>query len=69
MHVDFVIDDLNRAIARAASAGAIVERIADRRPVWRLANLADAFGNGFDLIGLTPSAHDILSAQSEAAGP
>jgi predicted enzyme related to lactoylglutathione lyase len=50
VHLDFVVQDLDSAVARATEAGAALERLVDMDPWWRLANLADPFGNGFDLI-------------------
>jgi hypothetical protein len=50
IHLDFVVDDLDAAVARAVHAGAVLERRVDHPGLWRLAALADPFGNGFDLI-------------------
>lgn len=50
VHLDFAVDDLPAAVARAKAAGATVEEdITDKR--WgRIALLADPFGNGFCLL-------------------
>jgi predicted enzyme related to lactoylglutathione lyase len=50
LHVDFVVDSLQTAVTRALAAGGVLDRdIVDHR-YWRMANLADPFGNGVDLI-------------------
>ena len=50
VHLDFVVDDLAAAIARAVAAGATFEHQADFPGMWSHAGLADPFGNGFDLV-------------------
>jgi uncharacterized glyoxalase superfamily protein PhnB len=50
VHLDFVVRDLEAAIAAATAAGAVVERPVVRRSWNAIAGLADPFGHGFDLI-------------------
>ena len=49
VHLDFVVDSLQAAVTRALAAGGVLDGdIVDHR-YWRMANLADPFGNGVDL--------------------
>ncbi len=53
VHLDFVVDDLDAAIARAVAAGATLERNVEASASGRLAILGDPFGHGFCLLELT----------------
>lgn len=66
VHLDFLVEDLDAATARAQAAGAVLERTVAYDGLWRMAALADPFGNGFDLIELVAGAYDRLAA---AAAP
>jgi uncharacterized glyoxalase superfamily protein PhnB len=50
VHLDFVVSGIDGAVTKLVAAGAKLERpIQDRR--WgRMANMADPFGHGFDLL-------------------
>jgi lactoylglutathione lyase len=50
VHLDFVVDDLAAALARAERAGAVREGDVRTARWGRIATLADPFGNGFCLI-------------------
>jgi predicted enzyme related to lactoylglutathione lyase len=50
VHLDFVVEDLEVAVARALAAGATLDRPVVDHHYWLMANLADPFGNGIDLI-------------------
>ena len=50
VHLDFVVDDLQAAVERAVTAGGALDRDIVDHHHWRMANLADPFGNGVDLI-------------------
>ena len=51
VHLDFMVDDLESAVKRAVDAGATLDRpIQHRDGLPNMANMADPFGNGFDLI-------------------
>jgi len=51
VHLDFVVADVDRAVERALAAGATLDRPIQRRPkLGDMANMADPFGHGFDLI-------------------
>jgi predicted enzyme related to lactoylglutathione lyase len=64
IHLDFVVEDLEAAVERAVAAGATLERRVDHPGLWRLAALADPFGNGFDLLTDPEPAYDRLTAQA-----
>ena len=58
VHLDFVVADIDAAVARLVAAGATLERpIQDRR--WgRMASLADPFGHGLDLLEFKGRGYD-----------
>jgi lactoylglutathione lyase len=63
VHLDFVVADLDLALARAIAAGARHEgELANL--VWgRLATLSDPWGNGFCLIEFTGRGYDEIAVQ------
>jgi predicted enzyme related to lactoylglutathione lyase len=61
VHLDFVVDDLEEALARARKAGATVENEVQRHPWGRLALLADPFGNGFCLLQFSGRGYDEIA--------
>lgn len=58
VHLDFVVDDVDAAVARAVEAGAMLERGVDVKAWGRSAILADPFGHGFCLIQFTGRGYD-----------
>lgn len=52
VHLDFVVDDLEAAVLRAESAGAVREGELSEHVWGRMATFADPFGHGFCLIEL-----------------
>jgi predicted enzyme related to lactoylglutathione lyase len=60
IHPDFVVDDLDGAIARAVAAGAVQEGETRDAPYGRLAMFADPFGHGFCLIQFSERGYDAL---------
>jgi len=60
LHLDFVVDDLDAAIARALAAGAVLEAAPSRHPYGRLALLHDPFGHGFCLLQFEGKGYDEL---------
>jgi predicted enzyme related to lactoylglutathione lyase len=50
VHLDFIIDDLDAAVSRLIWFGGSLDRPVKLREYGRIANMADPFGNGFDLI-------------------
>jgi predicted enzyme related to lactoylglutathione lyase len=57
VHVDFIVADLDQAIARALKSGASLDREPQHREYGRIANMADPFGNGYDLIEFAPGGY------------
>ena len=62
IHPDFVVDDMDEAIARAVAAGAVQEGETRYAPYGRLAMFADPFGHGFCLIQFNERGYDALLA-------
>lgn len=60
IHPDFVVDDLDGAVARALAAGAVQEGGTHDAPYGRLAMFADPFGHGFCLIQFSARGYDAL---------
>lgn len=60
LHLDVVVDDVDAAVTRAVSAGAILEAPARDAPYGRIAMLADPFGHGFCLLAFSADAYDAL---------
>ncbi len=58
VHLDFLTDGLEDAERRAREAGAVLVRAFQERVWGRMANMADPFGNPFDLIELAPGGYD-----------
>ena len=50
VHLDVAVADIDRAIAAAVAAGAVVERAPATAAFGRIAQLADPFGHGLCLI-------------------
>ncbi len=61
VHLDFVVPDVDGAVARAVDAGAVVERPATTEVWGRIAGLADPFGNGFCLIRFLNRGYDEIA--------
>lgn len=60
VHPDFSVADLDAAIARVLSAGAVQEGETMDLPYGRQAMFADPFGNGFCLIEFNARGYDAL---------
>jgi catechol 2,3-dioxygenase-like lactoylglutathione lyase family enzyme len=60
VHLDFVVERIEEVAQRLVALGAVLERpIADRR--WgRMANMADPFGHGFDLLEFQGRGYDAI---------
>jgi predicted enzyme related to lactoylglutathione lyase len=63
VHLDFVVDALEPALARAVSAGARVETPITGHPWGRIAMLADPFGHGFCLIQFLGRGYDEIAGE------
>jgi len=58
LHLDFLVDDLDAAMARAEAAGARREGEAESYAWGRIATYGDPFGHGFCLIQLTDRGYE-----------
>jgi len=61
VHLDFIVPDIDAAVARLTALGATVDRPVQDADYGRMANMADPFGNGFDLIEFSGSGYDAVS--------
>jgi predicted enzyme related to lactoylglutathione lyase len=60
LHLDFVVSDLDAALARAVAAGAVLESPPSQHAYGRLALLHDPFGHGFCLLQFQGRGYDEL---------
>jgi predicted enzyme related to lactoylglutathione lyase len=58
VHLDFVVDDIDAAIARLLAHGATLDAAVAERPYGRIAGLADPFGHGLDLLEFKGRGYD-----------
>jgi predicted enzyme related to lactoylglutathione lyase len=61
VHLDFVVDDLDAAVARAKAAGATLEGDPATHVWGRIAQLADPFGHGLCLIEFLGRGYDEIA--------
>jgi predicted enzyme related to lactoylglutathione lyase len=61
VHLDFIVDDLDAVVARVLSLGGSLDREIKTREYGRIANMADPFGNGFDLIEFAGNGYEAVS--------
>ena len=61
VHLDFIVSDLDTMISRLTDLGGSLDRETKNREYGRIANMADPFGNGFDLIEFSGSGYDAVS--------
>lgn len=61
VHLDFVVDDLDFAIAKAQRAGATPEGVTQNFDWGALASLSDPFGHGFCFVKLTDAGYDSVA--------
>jgi lactoylglutathione lyase len=62
VHLDFAVEDLEAAIARAEAAGAQREGAMSEHAWGRLALFSDPFGHGFCLLEFTEAGYDAIAA-------
>ena len=62
IHPDYVVEDIDAAIARVLAAGAVQEGETCDAPYGRLAMFADPFGHGFCLIEFNEVGYDAITA-------
>jgi len=61
VHLDFIVTDLDAAVRRLMELGGKLDRPTQSREYGRMANMADPFGNGFDLIEFSGAGYDAVS--------
>jgi predicted enzyme related to lactoylglutathione lyase len=61
VHLDFVVTDLDAVVSRLTKLGGSLDRPIGNREYGRIANMADPFGNGFDLIEFSGAGYDGVS--------
>ena len=61
VHLDFIVPDIDAAVTRLTGLGATLDRPVQHPEYGRMANMADPFGNGFDLIEFSGSGYDAVS--------
>ena len=61
VHLDFVVSDLDATVSRLTARAGSLDRDIKTREYGRIANMADPFGNGFDLIEVSGSGYDAVS--------
>ena len=61
VHLDFTVADLEAAVARALSAGGMLEGQIEERTWGRLARMADPFGHGFCLLQFQGRGYDEIA--------
>ena len=62
IHPDFIVDDIESAIARVTWAGAVQEGETRDEPYGKLAMFGDPFGHGFCLIEFNEQGYDAITA-------
>jgi predicted enzyme related to lactoylglutathione lyase len=62
VHLDFVVKDIDAAVARALSAGAKAEGGIQVHNWGKIALMADPFGNGFCLIEFSARGYDEIAS-------
>ncbi|MFT3925196.1 MAG: VOC family protein [Myxococcales bacterium] len=63
LHLDFVVPDLEAAVARALAAGAKLERPVAEEPYGLLAVLSDPFGHGFCFLEFRGAGYDSIATK------
>jgi predicted enzyme related to lactoylglutathione lyase len=58
VHLDFIVSNLDEMVGRLCGLGATLDREIQMREYGRMANMADPFGNGFDLIEFSGAGYD-----------
>lgn len=60
VHLDFVVENIAESVDRALRKGGTLSRPMKTREYGRIANMADPFGNGFDLIEFDGNAYEAV---------
>lgn len=61
VHLDFIVEDIDAAVAKAVSAGATLEKPVATQAWGRLALMADPFGHGFCFVRFLGRGYDEIS--------
>ena len=61
VHLDFAVENLEAAVARARAAGAVLENDIATHAWGRIAVFADPFGNGFCLLEFSERGYDAIA--------
>ena len=61
VHLDFVVADVDAAVARACAAGAQLEKPASDPPWGRIALLADPFGHGVCVLSFNERGYNAIA--------
>ncbi|MGH8222381.1 MAG: VOC family protein [Woeseiaceae bacterium] len=61
VHLDFVVEDIEAAVAKALAAGAVLEQPVSTQQWGKLASLADPFGHGFCLLQFLGRGYDEIA--------
>ena len=64
VHLDFIVADLDAAVARLVALGGSLDRAIAVRDYGRIAYMADPFGNGFDLIEFSGTGYDGIARRT-----
>jgi predicted enzyme related to lactoylglutathione lyase len=64
VHLDFVVPDLEAALARALAAGAVQESEPSQHAYGRLVLLSDPFGHGICLLQFNARGYDAIATDS-----
>jgi len=62
VHLDFVVTSLDEMVKRLLDFGATRDQAIKEREYGRIANMADPFGNGFDLIEFAGDGYEAVSS-------
>lgn len=63
VHLDFVVDDLDAALARALAAGALREGDVAEHAWGRIVMLSDPFGHGLCLLQFSAQGYDAIATE------
>jgi predicted enzyme related to lactoylglutathione lyase len=61
VHLDFVTEDIDAAVARARAAGAVLEQPVSTHAWGRLALMADPFGHGYCFVQFLGQGYDEIA--------
>jgi predicted enzyme related to lactoylglutathione lyase len=64
VHLDFIVADVDAAVARLVALGGSLDREIGVREYGRIAYMADPFGNGFDLIEFSGAGYEGMLRQA-----